>query len=395
MQKNLEKIMRGTHDVLPQGELEKKIAQGKKLIVKLGVDPTAPNLHLGHSIVLSKLKDLQELGHHVILLIGDFTARIGDPTGRSKTRPPLTEDDIAKNTKTYLDQVGKIINLKKATIRYNSEWFDKFSSRQWIELCSKTTLARITERDDFEKRIKGNISIGFHELLYPLLQGYDSVVLKADIELGGTDQTFNMLMGRFLQQQYNQEPQIVITLPILEGLDGIAKMSKSLKNTIDLLEEPEEVFGKIMSISDQLMWRYYNLLLHHSEKQIEQMKDDIENSISHPKDLKKALAYKIIEKIWNKDDAEKGAKIFHDLFERKDHSSGKIVKLPTNIDDNLWIVDLLKLLGAVKSSSEARRLIEANAVTIDEKKISDFKAQIKTKSGLTIKVGKHRFYKLK
>ena len=265
IKKQLEIIKSSTSSVIPEADLIKKLERGIPLRIKLGMDPTAPDLHLGHAVVLSKMKQLQDLGHEVIFLIGDFTARIGDPTGKSKTRPPLTEQDIEKNTRTYFDQVTKILDPKKLTIVYNSEWLNAVSINDMIKLCAKVTLARLIEREDFAKRIDNNQPISFHELLYPLFQGYDSVALKADIELGGTDQTFNLFMGRYLQEQYGQEPQVIITTPLLEGLDGGPKMSKSLGNAIGLTEPADQVFGKLMSISDELMWHYMHILLYKSD----------------------------------------------------------------------------------------------------------------------------------
>ena len=266
-------IKNGTAQIIPEEELSKKLASGKKLKIKFGADPTAPDLHLGHAVVLSKMKQFQDLGHEVIFLIGDFTARIGDPSGRSKTRPPLTEEQIAEHTKTYFQQVGKVLDPKKLTIRYNSEWLDKLSCKELVQLCAKVTLSRIIERDDFEKRMKEQQPIGFHELLYPLMQGYDSVALHADVELGGTDQTFNLLMGRYLQEHYGQSPQVVITTPLLEGLDGGVKMSKSLGNAVGLNEPADQAYGKLMSISDDLMYRYAHLLLNVDQSKISEWQE--------------------------------------------------------------------------------------------------------------------------
>lgn len=252
-----EQLIISTEQTIPLDEFKKKLSTGKKLKIKLGADPTAPDLHLGHAVVLAKLRQFQDLGHEIIFLIGDFTARIGDPTGKSKTRPPLTEEQIKTNAKTYLEQVGKILDLSKTTLRYNSEWLGALSSTEWVKLCGQVTLARIIEREDFANRIANKQSVGFHELLYPIMQGYDSVELKADVELGGTDQTFNLLMGRYLQEQYGQEPQVIMTVPLLKGLDGVHKMSKSLGNSIGLTDPADQAYGKLMSMSDDLMWHYY------------------------------------------------------------------------------------------------------------------------------------------
>ena len=301
-----EQLAAGTEQIIPQEEFKKKLASGKKLRIKLGMDPTAPDLHLGHVVSLSKMRQFQDLGHEVIFLIGDFTARIGDPSGRSKTRPPLTEEEILYNTKTYFQQVSKILDPDRVTIRYNSEWLDKLTSKEFVELCSKVTVARITEREDFAQRIAQQQPIGFHELLYPLMQGYDSVALHADVELGGTDQTFNLLMGRVLQEHYGQEPQVILTLPLLEGFDGVQKMSKSLGNAIGLTEPADQVFGKIMSISDDLMWKYYAVLLHKTDQEIKEMKEGGE----HPMELKKKLAHALLARFWSLKEADEAQKIF-------------------------------------------------------------------------------------
>lgn len=384
----------GTTLIIPEEEFIKKLATKKKLRIKLGADPTAPDLHLGHAVALSKLRQFQDFGHEIIFLIGDFTARIGDPSGRSKTRPPLTDQQILFNTQTYFAQVSKILDPQRVTIRYNSEWLDKLSSRDFVSLCSKTTVARIIEREDFAQRIAHHQTIGFHELLYPLLQGYDSVALEADVELGGTDQTFNLLMGRFLQEQWGQDPQAIMTLPLLEGLDGIQKMSKSLGNSIGLSEPADQAYGKLMSISDDLMWRYYEVLLHSTHDQIDQMKKAIANNDSHPMDLKKKLAHTVIQRFWSKHEADQSQIMFEDLFQKKDYSHAQEVSCHEFVETNTWIVDILRHIGAVTSTSEARRLIEAGAVAINDTKISDFKAQITLSSGMLIKVGKHRFYKV-
>jgi tyrosyl-tRNA synthetase len=394
LQKTLELLKSGVDQILPEQDFEKKLASKKRLKIKLGMDPTAPDLHLGHAVVLSKLKQFQDLGHEVIFLIGDFTARIGDPSGRSKTRPPLSVEEIEQNSKTYLEQVGKILDARNTTVRYNSEWLSKFSFEDILRLAGRVTLARIIERDDFAKRLKDKTPIGFHELFYPIMQGYDSIALHADVEMGGTDQTFNLLMGRFLQEQFGQEPQVIMTMPILEGLDGVQKMSKSLGNYVGLWEEPDAAYGKLMSISDKLMWRYYLLLLDKTEREIEKMKLDVVIGTLHPMKLKKEMAYKIIEKFWSQEDANMAQQKFESLFQKKDYSKATEVQLPTETKNPLWIVELLKLLGAVSTGSEAKRLIESGAVLIDEKQVKDFKTEITWESGMVVKVGKHRIYKL-
>jgi len=392
--KIFEQLAIGASSIIPAEEMVKKLASGRRLVIKLGADPTSPNLHLGHAVVLSKMKQFQDMGHDIIFLIGDFTARIGDPTGRSKTRPPLTEEQIAANSKTYLEQVGKILDPSRITIRYNSEWLSKISSAEWLTLCAKVTLARLIEREDFAKRLHDHQPIGFHELFYPILQGYDSVELKADIELGGTDQTFNLLMGRFLQEQFGQEPQAVMTVPLLEGLDGVAKMSKSLGNDIGLTEPANNAYGKLMSISDELMWRYYSLLLLASETDIAVMKQQVEDSTVHPMDLKKALAHGIIARFWSKHEAQEAQQNFEELFQKKDYSNAQEFNVPAGTPTPLALIELIKVVGAAESSSEARRLIVANAVAINEHKVIDPKAMVELKPGTLVRIGKHRFYRL-
>jgi len=390
----LEDIAQGTVQIVPEGELQKKLSSGKKLNIKLGMDPTSPDLHLGHAVVLSKLKQFQDLGHNVIFLIGDFTSRIGDPSGRSKTRPSLSDEDIANNMKTYFEQVGKILDADKVQVRYNSEWLSKLDMADLVKLAAKVTVARLIEREDFKNRLEQKQPIGFHELLYPIFQGYDSVVLDADVELGGTDQTFNLLMGRFLQEQFGKEPQVVITVPLLEGLDGTQKMSKSLGNAIGLAEPAEQAFGKLMSISDTLMWRYFELLLGTPKAEISQMQERVAASNLHPMSLKKDMAHKIVAKFWSLREADEARATFEALFQKKDYSKAKEVSLPSGTANPLWVVDLLKLIGAIKTSSEAKRLIEANGLSIDGEVVSDFKASISWKTGMIIKAGKHRIYQL-
>jgi len=395
MNNALELLTAGASAVISSEDLQKKLASGKKLVIKLGADPTSPNLHLGHAVVLAKMREFQDLGHEIIFLIGDFTARIGDPTGRSKTRPPLTQEQIIANSETYFEQVKKILDPAKITIRYNSEWLSKLSSVDWVTLCGKFTLARLIEREDFAKRLQEHQPIGFHELLYPIMQGYDSVVLKADVELGGTDQTFNLLVGRFLQEQYGQAPQVCLTMPILEGLDGVTKMSKSYGNDIGLAEPADKAYGKLMSISDDLMWRYYLVLLRKTEQAIAQMQREVAAGTAHPMVLKKALAHGIIARFWSSQEADAAQQVFEELFQKKDYSQAQEVALDPNAPNPIWIIELLKLLKAAPSSSEARRLVEAGAVSVDEVKITDPQLKIDLNPGMLIKVGKHRFYRLK
>ncbi len=393
--KQLEILKNGAIQVIPEQEFIKKLARNKPLKIKLGMDPTSPDLHLGHAVVLSKMKQFQDLGHEVIFLIGDFTARIGDPTGRSKTRPPLSHEDIAHNTKTYFEQVSKILDPKKVVVRYNSEWLDALSIKDMLKLCGKVTLARLTEREDFAKRIKEDQPIGFHELLYPLFQGYDSVALQADVELGGTDQTFNLLMGRFLQEHYHQEAQIILTMPLLEGLDGNAKMSKSLGNAIGLAEPADQAFGKLMSMPDSMMWRYFALLLNATPMEISILQEKVAAGTMHPMALKKTMARDIVAKFWSLDEAIKAFESFEAVFQKRDYSKAQEASLPADLSNPVWIVDLLRALSAIASSSQAKRLMESNAVEIDGTVITDFKAHIQWHSGMTIKVGKHKIYKVK
>ncbi|MCA9770193.1 tyrosine--tRNA ligase [Candidatus Dependentiae bacterium] len=394
IKKIIEQLRIGTSTLLPEVDLYKKLKRGGRLKVKLGMDPTAADLHLGHAVVLSKMKQLQDMGHEIIFLIGDYTARIGDPTGKSKMRPPLTEAEIQRNMQTYFEQIKKFLDPDKVTVKCNSEWLDALSSKEFVSLCARVTVARLIEREDFANRIQAQQAIGFHELLYPLLQGYDSVVLEADIELGGTDQTFNLLMGRYLQEQYGQEPQIIITTPLLEGLDGVQKMSKSLGNAIGLIEPAGQAFGKLMSINDDLMWRYFELLLYKDHSWMTQAKSRVAGGTLHPMAAKKEMAYEIIERFWSKEEAESARKQFEALFQKKDYSQANEVSLPSNVKNPCWIIDLLKVLDAVKSSSEAKRLIESGAVIIDDKSMKDFRKEIKWKAGMIIKVGKHRIYKI-
>ncbi|MDP3787801.1 MAG: tyrosine--tRNA ligase [Candidatus Chromulinivorax sp.] len=394
IEKDLAVLTQGSVDCLPAGLLKKKLESGKKLKIKLGMDPTAPDLHLGHAVVLRKMRQFQDLGHEIIFLIGDYTARIGDPTGKSKTRPPLSDEDIERNSKTYFEQIKRVLDPAKVRIEYNSRWLSKLSFGDTIQLCAKVTVARLLERDDFAKRMAQQQPIALHELLYPIMQGYDSVALDADVELGGTDQTFNLLCGRFLQEQYGKAPQIILTTPLLEGLDGVEKMSKSLGNYIGLTDEPADAYGKLMSISDALMWRYYSLLLSKSDADIELMKSHVAAGTVHPMDLKKQMAFGIIQEFWSQPEAVAAQENFIALFQKKDLSQGKQVALPATMSNPVWIIDLIKELGAISSTSEGKRLIESGAVSIDGATIKEFKEEVVWQVGMTIKVGKHRIYLL-
>lgn len=391
----LAKLMVGTSQIIPLEDFKQKLASNKILKIKLGMDPSAPDLHLGHAVVLAKMRQFQDLGHQVIFLIGDFTARIGDPTGKSKTRPVLTVEEITKNTQTYFEQVSKILDPAKTTIRFNSEWLAILTPADFIKLCAQATLAQIIERDDFAMRLKNHQTISMHELLYPLMQGYDSVALESDVELGGTDQTFNLLMGRYLQQKYHQEPQVILTVPLLEGLDGKDKMSKSLNNTIGLTDLPADAYGKLMSITDLLIQRYALLLLNTPESQITAWNQQIQANELHPMDLKKQIAHDIVAKFWSSELATQAQAQFEKLFQAQDYSAALEISLPAGTANPIWLVDLLKILGAITTSSEARRLIQDGAIKINDLIATDFKTEIDWQPAMVIKVGKHRIYRLK
>ena len=382
----LEVIQRGVDEILPLDELKKKLEKNKPLRIKLGMDPTAPDLHLGHTVVMNKMKQLQDLGHEVIFLIGDFTGMIGDPTGKNVTRKPLSKKDILENAKTYSDQVFKILDKDKTKIAFNSEWMNKMSSTEMISLASKHTVARMLERDDFSKRYKGGQAISIHEFLYPLVQGYDSVALRADMELGGSDQKFNLLVGRELQKQANMEPQVILTMPILEGLDGVQKMSKSLDNYIGVDEDPDSMFGKIMSISDDLMWRYLDLLSFESLETIASWRREVENG-ENPRNIKFRLAEEIISRYHDNDQAKKAQQNFIDRFAKN--------QIPDEMDEftfskGIKIANLLKDSKLVNSTSEAFRMIKQGAVKMNGEKISD--KDLTPNEGTSVyQVGKRKF----
>ena len=382
----LEVIQRGDDEILPLDELKKKLEKNKPLRIKLGMDPTAPDLHLGHTVVMNKMKQLQDLGHEVIFLIGDFTGMIGDPTGKNVTRKPLSKKDILENAKTYSDQVFKILDKDKTKIAFNSEWMNKMSSTEMISLASKHTVARMLERDDFSKRYKGGQAISIHEFLYPLVQGYDSVALRADMELGGSDQKFNLLVGRELQKQANMEPQVILTMPILEGLDGVQKMSKSLDNYIGVDEDPDSMFGKIMSISDDLMWRYLELLSFESLETIASWKQEVENG-ENPRNIKFRLAEEIISRYHDNDQAKKAQQNFIDRFAKN--------QIPDEMDEftfskGIKLANLLKDSKLVNSTSEAFRMIKQGAVKMDGEKIND--KDLTPNEGTSVyQVGKRKF----
>jgi tyrosyl-tRNA synthetase len=393
MKESLELIKRGIDEVLTEDDLVSKLKSKKQLIIKVGFDPTAPDLHLGHTVILNKMRHFQELGHKVVFLIGDFTGRIGDPSGKNKTRPSLDKEELEKNAKTYSDQVFKILNKDLTDIRFNSEWCEDLGADGIIGLASKYNLGRMLERDDFSKRYKANQQIAIHEFLYPLIQAYDSIALNADVEMGGTDQKFNLLVGRELQRAFDQEPQVCITLPILEGLDGTNKMSKSLDNYVGINEAPDEMFGKIMSISDDLMWRWFELLSFKPINAINELKKEVKSGMN-PRDTKILLAEEIIERFHSKDDAENAKNTFLDRFQ-KGAKPKDIETFSISLDDDIAIGNLLKESGLVQSTSEAMRLVKQGAVKINDEKIDDPKLSIEKNQELLVQVGKRRFLKIK
>ncbi|WP_342219968.1 tyrosine--tRNA ligase [Rickettsiella endosymbiont of Miltochrista miniata] len=388
-------FQRGTTEILVVDELKHKLKENRPLRIKAGFDPTAPDLHLGHTVLINKLRQLQDLGHEIDIIVGDFTALIGDPSGKNATRPPLSVDQVTANTKTYQQQFNKILDPKKTNVRFNSEWLGKLSVTDLIKLASSYTVARMLERDDFHQRYRQHQSIAIHEFLYPLLQGYDSVALKTDLECGGNDQKFNLLLGRELQKHFKQNPQIVLTMPLLEGLDGIQKMSKSLNNFIAIDEPANDMFGKIMSISDELMWRYFELLsFKKSLNDIKSMQEEAMKGIVNPRDFKIELALEIIERFHTKTDAEKALQEFQHRF-RDGAIPSEIKELNIGISgENISIANLLKQAGLVTSTSEALRSIEAGAVKIDSIKIEDKKLLIKSGTSHIYQVGKRRFAKV-
>lgn len=393
MKESLELIKRGIDEVLTEDDLVSKLKSKKQLTVKVGFDPTAPDLHLGHTVILNKMRHFQDLGHKVVFLIGDFTGRIGDPSGKNKTRPSLDKEELEKNAKTYSDQVFKILNKDLTDIRFNSEWCEDLGADGIIGLASKYNLGRMLERDDFSKRYKANQQIAIHEFLYPLIQAYDSIALNADVEMGGTDQKFNLLVGRELQRAFDQEPQVCITLPILEGLDGINKMSKSLDNYVGINEDPDEMFGKIMSISDDLMWRWFELLSFRPINEVNELKKEVKSGMN-PRDTKILLAEEIIERFHSKEDAENAKNTFLDRFQ-KGAKPKDIETFSISLDDDIAIGNLLKESGLVQSTSEAMRLVKQGAVKINDEKIDDPKLIIEKNQELLVQVGKRRFLKIK
>lgn len=391
-------IERGAVDVISREDLIKKLKKsqetGVPLRVKAGFDPTAPDLHLGHTVLIQKLKHFQDLGHEVLFLIGDFTGMIGDPTGKSETRKPLTREDVARNAETYKEQIFKILDPAKTKVMFNSEWLSQLTAHDFVRLASQLTVARMLEREDFRERYENQRPISIHEFLYPLIQGYDSVAMKADVELGGTDQLFNVLMGRDLQRTWGQEPQVVITMPLLEGLDGVNKMSKSLGNYIGITDSVDDIYGKILSISDELMFRYYDLLSDLSSDEITALRTDMQNGSIHPKDVKKKLARELTARFYGKDEAIRAEENFERVFKKHD--------LPEDIpsvevsceEETIWLPRVLTLAGMVSGTGEGRRMIAQNAVSVNGEKVDDVEYKVEARGELLLKVGKRKFCKV-
>ena len=391
---DLTELLRGTHEVLLEAELIKKLAENRPLRIKAGFDPTAPDLHLGHTVLINKLKQFQDAGHEILFLIGDFTGMIGDPTGKNVTRKPLTREEVAANAETYQAQIFKILDPAKTQVMFNSTWMNEMSSAELIQLAAKNTVARMLERDDFHKRFSNNQSIAIHEFLYPLIQGYDSVAMKADVELGGTDQKFNLLMGRQLQESFGQKPQVVMMMPILEGLDGVQKMSKSLNNYIGIADVPDEMFGKIMSISDELMWRYFELLSFRPMAEIAEWNEECQNG-ANPRDYKFKLAQEIIARFHDEAAAVKALENFEARFQRG-AIPDEMPEMELKIEgESLAIANLLKEAELTTSTSEAIRMINQGAVKIDGEKVENPKLEIAANSQHVYQVGKRKFARVK
>ncbi len=389
----LELIRRGAEEILADGDLEERLKEGRPLRIKAGFDPTAPDLHLGHTVLLNKLRQFQDLGHEIMFLIGDFTGMIGDPTGKNITRKPLTRQQVLENAQSYKAQVFKILDPEKTTVMFNSEWMEKMSAADLIQLAAKHTVARMLERDDFNKRYSGGQPIAIHEFLYPLVQGYDSVEMKADVELGGTDQKFNLLVGRELQKHYGQKPQVVLTMPILEGLDGVQKMSKSLNNYIGINEPPNEMFGKIMSISDELMWRYFELLSFRPVAEIEQFQQQIKDG-ANPRDIKFLLGEEIVARFHSEAEGGQAREAFIARFQ-KGALPDEIPEMTVSVDGSgLAIANILKEAGLTKSTSDSIRMIKQGAVRLDGERVENGKREMARGSEHIYQVGKRRIAKV-
>ncbi len=386
----LDLISRGTEEIIKVEDLQKKLESGKTLKVKVGFDPTAPDLHIGHTVIINKMRQFQDLGHEVTFLIGDFTGMIGDPTGKSATRKPLTKEDVMANAETYATQVFKVLDREKTKIRFNSEWMAGLGSEGMIRLAAKYTVARMLERDDFENRYRNGQPIGVHEFLYPLAQGYDSVMLECDVEMGGTDQKFNLLVGRQLQQQYGQDPQVIITLPLLEGLDGVQKMSKSLNNYVGITEPPDEMFGKLMSISDEMMWRYFDLLSFKSNEELASYKRRVDDG-DNPRDIKFLLCEEIVERFHHRDAAVRARETFIARFSGGAMPEDIEEKFLDTDGEGIGIAAALTQCGLTSSNSEAFRMLKQGAVKIDGESTSDRSLQLEPGFAGILQVGKRKF----
>ncbi len=396
--KQLKILTRGVSDLISEEDLRAKLIEARKenrpLKVKLGLDPSAPDIHLGHTVVLRKLKQFQDLGHEVYLIIGDFTGRIGDPSGKSKTRKQLTEEEVKENALTYKEQFSRVLDENKTNLVYNGSWLSEMSFADVLALSSKYTVARMLERDDFARRFENNKPISIHEFFYPLMQGYDSVAIKADIELGGTDQRFNLLVGRNLQKEYGQEPQVIMMMPLLEGLDGVNKMSKSLDNYIGINDKPADMYGKVMSIPDELIVRYFELLTDIPSERLAEIKQILAGQKTNPMQLKKELARKIVTEYYNKEEAEAAEKEFERVFSEGENPEDMPeieIKSGELSDGKIWIVKLVAQTGFVDSNSEARRMLKQGAVRINDERFKQVNIDIKVEDGMIIQVGKRRF----
>ena len=396
LNEQLDVIRKGVVEIIPEEELIKKlersIEQSKPLKVKLGCDPSSSDLHIGHAVILNKMREFQDLGHEVTLIIGDFTAMIGDPTGKKKTRPQLSFDEARRNGETYLQQATKVLDVNKTKFVYNSEWLSKLTIEDLIKVLGKFTLQRIIERDDFTNRLRDHQEISLHEILYPIMQGYDSYVIKSDIELGGTDQKFNNLIGRDMQKRFNEEPQIVITMPLLEGTDGTEKMSKSLNNYVGITDTPQDIFGKIMSIPDLLIYKYFELATRLTPTELASIKKELENPTTNPRDIKRKLGLEIVKLYYDEAAAHNAIEEFDKLFIKKEIPD-EIPEFKTK-KEVYKLVNLLKEAGLIESNSAARRLIQQGGVSIDGERISDVNHEVKLKSGMTVKLGKRKFIKI-
>ncbi len=388
----LELIARGTEEIIKVEDLQKKLESGKTLQIKVGFDPTAPDLHIGHTVVINKMRQFQDLGHEVTFLIGDFTGMIGDPTGKSATRKPLTKEEVKENAETYATQVFKILDREKTSIRFNSEWLSALGSEGMIRLAAKYTVARMLERDDFESRYRSGQPIGLHELFYPLAQGYDSVVLETDVEMGGTDQKFNLLVGRHLQQHYGQEAQVIITLPLLEGLDGVQKMSKSLNNYVGITEAPDEMFGKLMSISDDMMWRYFDLLSFRSNEELAALRQQVADG-TNPRDIKFLLCEEIVGRFHDRQAAVAARETFIARFQGGAMPEDIPEKTLDTGGEGIGIAAALTQCGLTSSNSEAFRMVQQGGVRIDGAKVSDRSLKLETGFEGILQVGKRKFCK--